>query len=173
MKLVVGLGNPGKKYERTRHNVGFMVVDALAKELDLVLKKNAQFQAMIGGIDKVVVLAKPQTFMNNSGVSVRAIAKKYRVQPADILVIMDDIDMELGKLRYREIGSSGGHKGLQSVIDQLKTNILPRLKVGIDRSDKLAPNEYVTSNFSGVQLSQIKKTLPIAVRTIQEKFLKI
>lgn len=171
MKLVVGLGNPGKKYERTRHNVGFMVVDALAKEFNLVLKKHAQFQSIIGEVDKIV-LAKPQTFMNNSGLAVRSIAKKYRIKPEDILIVNDDIDMELGKLRYREIGSSGGHKGLQSVIDQLKTNILPRLKIGIGRSDKLEPNEYVTSNFSNTQLAQVKKVLPMAVRTIKEKFLK-
>ncbi|OGB74681.1 aminoacyl-tRNA hydrolase [candidate division Kazan bacterium RIFCSPHIGHO2_01_FULL_49_10] len=172
MKLVVGLGNPGKKYERTRHNVGFMVVDALAKELGLMLKKNDQFQAVGGATDKIA-LAKPQTFMNNSGISVKTISKKYRVKPEDILIVADDIDMDLGKLRYREIGSSGGHKGVQSVIDNLKTNIFPRLKVGISRSEKLEPNEYVTANFTNTQLSQVKKILPVAVRTIKEKFLKI
>lgn len=172
MKLVVGLGNPGKKYERTRHNAGFMVVDALAKELGLMLKKNDQFKAIGGATDKIA-LAKPQTFMNNSGLSVKAIAKKYRVQPEDILIVMDDMDMELGKLRYREIGSSGGHKGLQSIIDTMRTNIFPRLKLGIGRSEKIDPTEYVTSNFTNTQLALMKKTLPIAVRTIKEKFLKI
>ncbi|MFA5270703.1 MAG: aminoacyl-tRNA hydrolase [Patescibacteria group bacterium] len=172
MKLVVGLGNPGKKYERTRHNVGFMVLDALAKDLRVVLKKNLHFQAVEGVVDKIA-LAKPQTFMNNSGISVRAIAKKYRVKPEDILIVSDDLDMEIGKLRYREIGSSGGHKGLQSVIDNLKTNIFPRLKIGISRSDKLEPNEYVTSNFTNTQLAEVKRVLPVAVRTIKEKFLKL
>jgi len=172
MKLVVGLGNPGKKYERTRHNVGFLVLDALAKDLGIGLKKNEQFHA-ISGASTDVVLAKPQTFMNNSGLSVRAISKKHRIKPEDLLIVSDDLDMEIGKLRYREIGSSGGHRGLQSVIDQLKTNIFPRLKIGIDRSDKIAPDEYVTSNFTNTQLAQIKKVLPVAVRTIKEKFLKI
>jgi len=172
MKLIVGLGNPGKKYERTRHNVGFMVVDALAKEFEITLKKNDQFQAINGAGDQVV-LAKPQTFMNNSGISVKSIAKKHRVKPEDILIVSDDIDMEIGKLRYREIGSSGGHRGVQSVIDNLKTNIFPRLKIGIGRSDILAPDEYVTSNFTNTQLALIKKVLPVAIRTIQEKFLKI
>lgn len=172
MKLVVGLGNPGKRYERTRHNVGFMVVDALAKELGLKLKTNKEYKVAFAKTD-LVELIKPRTFMNNSGLAVRTVAKKHRIQPADILIVLDDIDMELGKLRYREIGSSGGHKGMQSVIDQMKTNIIPRLKIGVGRSDKLPPHEYVTANFSSRELSVIKKTLPIAVRTIREKFLKI
>jgi PTH1 family peptidyl-tRNA hydrolase len=172
MKLIVGLGNPGKKYECTRHNVGFMVVDTLAKELGLKFQRSQTIDADYARSDEVELL-KPRTFMNNSGVAVRAAAKKHRIKPEDILVVSDDLDMEIGKLRYREIGSSGGHKGLQSVIDQFKTNIFPRLKVGIDRSDKLEPGEYVTSNFTNTQLAQVKKVLPVAVRTIKEKFLKI
>ncbi|MBN2585480.1 aminoacyl-tRNA hydrolase [Patescibacteria group bacterium] len=172
MKLVVGLGNPGKKYERTRHNVGFMVVDALAKELNLKFQKSHTVDTDYARTDEVELL-KPRTFMNNSGIAVRAAAKKHRIKPEDILIIADDLDMELGKLRYREIGSSGGHKGLQSVIGQLKTNIFPRLKIGIGRSEKVEPDEYVTSNFTNTQLSQVKKVLPMAVRTIKEKFLKI
>jgi len=172
MKLVVGLGNPGKRYERTRHNVGFMVVDALAKDLGLELKANREHKVVFAK-NELAELIKPQAFMNNSGLVTRAIAKKHRIQPADILIVLDDIDMELGKLRYREIGSSGGHKGMQSVINQMKTNIIPRLKIGIGRSDSIEPDKYVTSNFSTRELSAIKKTLPIAVRTIKEKFLKI
>lgn len=172
MKLVVGLGNPGKRYERTRHNVGFMVADALAKDLRLELKANREHKVVFAK-NELVELIKPQAFMNNSGLVVRAIAKKHRIQPADILIVLDDMDMELGKLRYREIGSSGGHKGMQSVISQMKTNIIPRLKIGIGRSDSIEPDAYVTSNFSTRELSIVKKTLPIAVRTIREKFLKI
>jgi len=172
MKLVVGLGNPGKKYERTRHNVGFMVVDALAKELGLKFQKSHTVDADYAR-SEAVELIKPRTFMNNSGIAVRSAAKKHRIKPEDILIISDDLDMEIGKLRYREIGSSGGHRGVQSVIDNLKTNIFPRLKIGISRSETLAPDEYVTSNFTNTQLAQVKKVLPVAVRTIQEKFLKI
>ncbi|OGB74547.1 aminoacyl-tRNA hydrolase [candidate division Kazan bacterium RBG_13_50_9] len=171
MKLVVGLGNPGKRYERTRHNVGFMMLDSLAKDLGIKFKENKARKVLFAKTDNIELI-KPQTFMNRSGMPLSAIAKKHNVAPKDILVISDDIDMELGKLRYREGGSSGGHRGLQSIIDHLGANKFPRLKVGIGRPNTLAPDEYVTSNFSITQLSQIKKILPQAVAIIQSKFLK-
>lgn len=171
MKLVVGLGNPGRRYERTRHNVGFMVLDSLAKDLGIKFKENKARKVIFSKTDAIELL-KPQTFMNNSGVALPAIAQKHNVAPADILIISDDIDMELGKLRYREDGSSGGHRGLQSIIDHLGTDKFPRLKIGIGRPDNLEPDEYVTSNFSITQLKEIKKSLPQAVALIKTKFLK-
>ncbi len=170
MKLIVGLGNPGKKYEHTRHNVGFMVLDSLAKDLGIKFKENKARKVVFSKTDTVELL-KPQTFMNNSGIPLLAIAKKHNVAPTNILVISDDIDMELGKLRYREAGSSGGHKGMQSIINHLKTNKIARIKIGIGRSHISEPDEYVTSKFTHQELSQIKKAIPQAIQLIKEKFL--
>lgn len=170
MKLIVGLGNPGKKYEHTRHNVGFMVLDSLAKDLGIKFKENKARKVVFSKTDTVELL-KPQTFMNNSGMPLLAITKKHNIAPANILVVSDDIDMELGKLRYREGGSSGGHKGMQSIINHLKTNKIARIKIGIGRSHISEPNEYVTSKFTHQELSQIKKAIPQVIQLIKEKFL--
>ncbi len=170
MKLIVGLGNPGKKYEHSRHNVGLMVIDRLVKDLGIKFKENKARKVVFSKTDTVELL-KPQTFMNNSGIPLLAIAKKHNVAPTNILVISDDIDMELGKLRYREAGSSGGHKGMQSIINHLKTNKIARIKIGIGRSHISEPDEYVTSKFTHQELSQIKKAIPQAIQLIKEKFL--
>ena len=170
MKLIIGLGNPGKKYEHARHNVGFMVLDSLAKDLGIKFKENKARKVVFSKTDTVELL-KPQTFMNNSGIPLLAIAKKHNIAPANILVISDDIDMELGKLRYREDGSSGGHKGMQSIINHLKTNKIARIKIGIGRSHISEPDEYVISKFTHQELSQIKKAIPQAIQLIKEKFL--
>jgi len=170
MKLVIGLGNPGKKYEHTRHNVGFMVLDSLAKDLGIRLKEN-KTRKIVSGKTDTIELIKPQTFMNNSGVILSAIIRKQNIALANILIISDDIDMELGKLRYREDGSSGGHKGMQSIINHLKTDKIARIKIGIGRSHTLEPDEYVTSKFTHQELSQIEKVIPQTIQLIKEKFL--
>ncbi|MFH1088379.1 MAG: aminoacyl-tRNA hydrolase [Patescibacteria group bacterium] len=171
MKLIVGLGNPGSKYARTRHNIGFMVIDELAKKLDLKFIANKSY---IGDWAKneSVELIKPQTFMNNSGSSVSKIVQKHNLLPQDILIIMDDIDIELGKLRYRTEGSSGGHKGMQSIIDALGTNEFARLKIGIGRPPfGVEPDEYVTQKFTPEQLAKIIATIPEAIKVIKNQFL--
>lgn len=136
MKLIVGLGNPGREYESTRHNIGFMVVDKLEKELARGVppvwakdeKKNV-LTARVGD----VLLVKPQTFMNKSGFAVRAVMDFYKLTPADIWIIHDDIDLPLGKIKIREKGSSAGHNGVQSIINELKTDIFVRFRLGIGR----------------------------------------
>ena len=170
MKLIVGLGNPGTKYSKTRHNIGFMAVDALAKEMGMDFTVGRKYNVLFAKSNQLEIL-KPQTFMNNSGTAVQAIVRKHGISPENILVVMDDLDMETGKLRYRNEGSSGGHRGMQSIIDNLKTDQIKRLKIGIGRSENITPDEYVLGKFTAEQLKQIKTAIPAALETIKNKFL--
>lgn len=145
MKIIVGLGNPGKEYEKTRHNAGFLVIDQLAKELDIKVTTN-KFKALIGeGFHKgeKVILVKPQTYMNLSGDSVLAIFKYYDAYDEDLLVISDDMDLSIGNIRIRDKGSAGGQKGIKSIIDRLETQVFSRLRVGIGRSSLIPTVKYV------------------------------
>lgn len=169
MKLIVGLGNPGAKYKITRHNVGFMLADILAKDLDLDWHRTKALKSEVAVLDKNLIIAKPQTLMNNSGLAVGLLVRKYHLTPADILVVYDDIDMELGKLRWRSSGSSGGHHGMQSIINVLGTNEIARLKIGIGRSDYVSPDKYVLGKFSSEELAQIKINLKAAIKLIKTK----
>ena len=129
MKCIVGIGNPGKEYQGTRHNIGFQVLDQI--------KSSKAF-----GVSKDIVLKKPSTFVNRSGLAVAEAVKKHRLLPGSVLVVCDDVNLEFGKMRLRAKGSSGGHRGLESVIEALGTEEFPRLRVGIknDRMPKdLAP----------------------------------
>ncbi len=133
MYIVAGLGNPGAKYENTRHNVGFHVIDTLADRMGVRVDEKKHFALCGKGIlaGERVVLLKPQTFMNNSGQSLRAAADFYKVEPEQIIVISDDIDLEQGQLRIRLKGSAGGHNGLKSIIQHLGAQDFPRVRVGI------------------------------------------
>ncbi|WP_018086127.1 aminoacyl-tRNA hydrolase [Desulfurispora thermophila] len=135
MQMIVGLGNPGEKYARTRHNAGFMVVDALAGELGPLVWRE-RFQALTVKVEmagKPVLLVKPQTYMNLSGSAVAALLHWYKIELDNLLVIYDDLDLPPGKIRLRTKGGSGGHKGMISIIDLLGTSDFPRLRVGIGR----------------------------------------
>ena len=133
MHIIVGLGNPTRQYEGTRHNVGFETVDRIAAENGIAID-NKKHKALYGsgyiGGEKVI-LAKPQTFMNLSGESVRELADYYKVEPENIIIIYDDISLDVGQLRIREKGSAGGHNGIKSIIAHLGTQIFPRIKVGV------------------------------------------
>jgi len=132
MKAVVGLGNPGDDYKGTRHNVGFEVVDELAKRWHAKLKKwKATADAAIVK-DRDVILVEPRTYMNNSGQAIAAVMAFYKIQPADVLVVVDEVQLPLGKLRLRPSGSAGGHNGLKSVIEHVGSEF-PRLRIGVDR----------------------------------------
>ncbi len=151
IRLLVGLGNPGKSYEKTRHNVGFMAVDEVLKKLRL--QKYTQeclshlYKTRIQ--DREVLIAKPQTYMNNSGLAVLNLLEEYEISPQEMLVVYDDLDLPLGRLRLRMEGSSGGHHGIESIIREIKTDKFPRLKIGIGRpKDKNKVVEYVLSPFS-------------------------
>ncbi len=131
--LVVGLGNPGKKYEKTRHNVGFMSLDILSKEENIDIKK-VKFHALTGDgyiNGKKVLFMKPQTMMNNSGQAVSECASFYKIPPENIIVIFDDISLDVGKLRIRRKGSAGGHNGIKSIISHLGSENFPRIKIGV------------------------------------------
>ena len=151
MKLFVGLGNPGSKYERTRHNAGFMVIDALSKEWNIELTDEKKFKGQIGrGVVKgeKVILLKPTTFMNLSGESVRAVMDFYDIDIEDLVVIYDDLDLPHGKIRLRLKGSAGGHNGIKSLIAHVKTQEFKRIRVGIDRHPKIPVVDYVLGKFT-------------------------
>ena len=135
IRLVVGLGNPGREYEKTRHNIGFRVVDELARRWGMRFTKR-RAKALIAEPSlpgRHPILAKPQTFMNLSGDAVQALRRLYALEPRQILVVYDDIDLPFGRLRLRESGSAGGHGGVRSIIDRLGTQEFPRLRVGVGR----------------------------------------
>ncbi|HCM88820.1 MULTISPECIES: aminoacyl-tRNA hydrolase [Vagococcus] len=135
MKLIVGLGNPGSKYRETKHNIGFITLDEIAFQEKISFKKH-QFEADIAEFfinGEKIVLAKPQTFMNESGRSVRPLMTYYNISEEDLLVIYDDLDLPIGRIRLRQKGSAGGHNGIKSIISHLGTQEFNRIKVGIDR----------------------------------------
>lgn len=138
-KLLVGLGNPGQKYDRTRHNVGFEVIDDLANAWSIKLADNKRFQGSVGetraASGERLMLLKPNTYMNRSGQSVRALMDWYKLEPSNILIIYDDMDLPIGKLRLRLSGSAGGHNGMKSIISHLGTQDFPRLRLGISRAE--------------------------------------
>lgn len=150
MYLIVGLGNPGKKYELTRHNIGFEAVDLLARQLSVDINKT-KFKALIGegriGSEKVI-LAKPQTFMNLSGESVQAMMAFYGIGPENLIVIYDDIDTEPGKIRIRKKGSAGTHNGMRSIIGLIKRDDFPRVRIGIGKQQHGDLADYVLGRFS-------------------------
>jgi PTH1 family peptidyl-tRNA hydrolase len=152
MKLVIGLGNPGSQYERTRHNAGFRVLDVLAKKLSWKWERHGRAMLASGtlGTEKVI-LAKPITYMNNSGEAVGELVRWYKLQPEDMLVAYDELDLPVGKLRLRASGSAAGHNGLESIIRHLHTNHFPRLRIGIGRpaNHRIATINYVLGIPSG------------------------
>lgn len=151
MYIIVGLGNPTKEYQKTRHNVGFEVIDRLAKEynIDMTVAKHRAIcgKGVIEG--EKVILAKPQTYMNLSGESVRELAVFYKVEPKNIIVVYDDISLEVARLRVRAKGSAGGHNGIKNIIAHLGTENFPRVRVGVgDKPKGMDLADYVLSRFS-------------------------
>lgn len=141
MKVVVGLGNPGPEYERTPHNMGFLVVECLAERLGCRLKENSRFEARVGTASlggEAVILVEPLTFMNNSGRAVGAVLSYRKLSAADLLVVVDDADIPLGSLRLRKKGGSGGHRGMASIGEVLGTTDFGRIRIGIGRGGQRA-----------------------------------
>lgn len=150
--LIVGLGNPGPRYENTRHNVGFRAVERLAQKYGLSFTKiEHKAQVASGTINgQRVILAKPQTYMNVSGDSVAPIARFYKIEPDHIIVVHDDLDLPLGTLRIRKEGSSGGQNGLKHILQRLGTQSVPRVRIGIGRPPgRMDPADYVLTPFKG------------------------
>ncbi len=171
MYIIVGLGNPGKKYEHTRHNAGFDVLDILAEEYDIKIDK-IKHKALIGegriGSEKVV-LVKPQTYMNLSGESVQSVFQFYKVDMDHLIVVYDDIDLDVGKLRIRKKGSAGSHNGMKSIIKCLGSQDFPRIRVGVSKPE---PNrdlaDFVLSRVSKDQVDDMRSGLEKAVKTVEE-----
>ena len=169
MKLIVGLGNPGKKYEHTRHNMGFDTVDLFAELAKIDIDKEA-FKGLVGRgkvFDEDIYLLKPQTFMNLSGESVREIVNYFKIDINDVIIIYDDMALEPGKIRLRASGSSGGHKGMQNIIDQLGTEEIKRIRIGIGESldDTI---DYVLSKPLKEERPLIDEAIKNAVEALKE-----
>lgn len=167
MWLLVGLGNPGLRYARTRHNIGFMVLDRLAESLGLSFSEKTDYRICSGSISgQKVVLMEPLTFMNRSGGAVRRVLSKYTVLPEHIIVIHDDLDLDAGKLKIRKKGSSGGHKGVESVIQNLGTRDFTRVRIGIGRDPLIPTEDYVLSRFRKDEQPLLKEAETRAVEAI-------
>ncbi|MBW6466189.1 MAG: aminoacyl-tRNA hydrolase [Brevefilum sp.] len=168
--LIAGLGNPGPDYRHNRHNIGFMVVDALAAAL-LIPIQRVELRALVGkgALDgERLILAKPQTFMNNSGRSVAPLARFYKIPQEQLLVIHDDLDLPFGTLRLRPFGGTGGQRGMESIVTQLGTDAFPRLRIGIGRPPgRMDPADYVLHNFDPSQEEILPEVLGRAVDAIR------
>ncbi|WP_106495605.1 aminoacyl-tRNA hydrolase [Lentibacillus sp. Marseille-P4043] len=162
MKFIVGLGNPGRKYETTRHNIGFMVIDELLHRFQMDLNKtkfNGKY-AMENINGEKVVLLKPQTYMNLSGESIRPLLDYYNIDSADLLVIYDDLDLPTGKVRLRQKGGHGGHNGIRSIIDHLGTKEFKRLRIGVGRPTKpISVVDYVLGSFPKEQQDDVTNSI--------------
>ncbi len=176
MKLIVGLGNPGKEYDCTRHNLGFAAIDALAAKYDAKFTLNKKFNAetaetFING--EKIILAKPQTFMNKSGVSVQAMMGYFNITTDRVWILYDDIDLDIGSVRVRRTGSSAGHKGVQSIIDNIGTQEFPRFRMGIkdDHCDYLSTEDVVLKCFNKDELKVVESGIQKTVTEL-EKALK-
>ena len=167
-KLVVGLGNPGKEYAGTRHNIGFDVVDRLAMKLDCSLRKRLRFAAEVGDAGGVT-LVKPQTFMNRSGAAVAGLVHWLKFAPSDVLVIVDDADLPLGQLRLRQSGGSGGHNGLRSIIETLGSEEFARLRVGIGRREPVGADitNHVLGKFAAGERAAAREAIEEAVKAVE------
>ncbi len=170
MFLLVGLGNPGSQYNGSRHNIGFMMLDYLAahKNLAFVDSKWQALQVKTVLWQESAILLKPQTFMNLSGTAVAALANYYKIEADRVVVVHDDLDLELGRIRIAAGGGDGGHKGIRSIISSLGTRDFPRIKVGIGRpSLPIPPDKYVLSKFDQDELDLISRQLPVIEEGLQ------
>ncbi len=169
-KVIVGLGNPGKAYEKTRHNVGFMVIDHLSKQISIPVTSK-RFKGLFGEgtvRGERVILLKPQTYMNLSGESVRELLDWYKLGTADMLMIYDDLDLPVGQLRMRLKGSAGGHNGVKSIILHTNTDEIKRIKIGINRPPAgWNVPDYVLSKFAPNEAIDIETTIARAAEAVE------
>lgn len=168
--LIVGLGNPGKDYANTRHNIGFMILERLTKHFRFEWQENKKFSTHLAKGDqneKKILLTKPQSYMNLSGKTVATLAGYHKIHSERIMVVVDDLDLPLGSIRMRPNGGNGGHRGLKSIIEDLGTNSFPRLRVGIGRPDlKQKVSGFVLSKFNQDEIDQVEKMIMIASKQL-------
>jgi peptidyl-tRNA hydrolase, PTH1 family len=171
MKLIIGLGNPGKQYEQTRHNVGFMVIDKLSKELSIPLDRH-KFNGIygIGHISgEKIILLKPLTYMNLSGECIRPLMDYYEINDDEIVVIYDDLDLPVGKIRLRAKGSAGGHNGIKSMISHLASQEFNRIRVGVDRPNNgMKISDYVLGQFTKEEEQGIQEAIDRSVNACEK-----
>jgi PTH1 family peptidyl-tRNA hydrolase len=167
--LIAGLGNPGREYRQTRHNIGFMLLDSLAGSLDLSFTR-VESKALVTRGDysgRRLLLAKPQTYMNLSGQAVGALARYYKVPQENLLIVYDDVDLPLGLLRLRSSGGAGGHKGMTSIIERLGSQDIPRLRMGIGRPPgRMEAADYVLQEFSTAESNELPAILDRGVEAV-------
>ena len=166
MKLVVGLGNPGREYKNTRHNIGFMVLDNYLGKVDFKSKMESYFyQTEIN--NEEVIFIKPLTYMNLSGLAVSKVVKFYKINIEDILIIQDDVDLDVGNYKVKKNSSSGGHNGIKSIISELGSEEFARLKVGIGKSERIPTDKYVLGKFTDEEQNKITENFPIYNKIIE------
>lgn len=159
MKCIVGLGNPGKEYQKTRHNAGFLAIDFLRNELNFPeFEASKHFGVVSEGMiqGERIFLLKPATYMNISGKSVGSLLAFYKIPPENLLVLSDDLDQDFGKIRFREKGSSGGQNGIKSIIETLGTETFSRIKIGIGRDNRFEVSDWVLSAFTKQELEELE-----------------
>jgi PTH1 family peptidyl-tRNA hydrolase len=166
IRLIAGLGNPGPEYAATRHNIGFMVVDQLAAQFGSTWERSAKWEALSAKCD-AVLLVKPLSFMNHSGYPLLSVTQFYKIEPQQILVVLDDFDLPLGRLRLRARGGSGGHNGLESIIMQFGTEDIPRLRIGIGSVPREGSVDYVLSRFFEEERPIVRLTIERAVEALK------
>ena len=166
IRLVAGLGNPGAEYAHTRHNIGFMVADLLAHEGRLAWERSGKWDAATAKF-RDALLVKPASYMNRSGHPLFAIAQFFKIAPQEILVVLDDFSLPLGRLRIRQSGGAGGHNGLESIIAQFGTEEMPRLRIGIGNAPAEAASDYVLSNFFEEEKPLVRSTITRAADTVK------
>lgn len=169
--LIVGLGNPGKEYEKTRHNIGFMFVDELAKVYNVAFKLSKKHQALIAEVNlkgQKHYIIKPITYMNLSGLAVRSVADYYHIPVEEILIVVDDLDLSVGQIRIKPSGSSGGHNGLKSIFGQLGTEKITRIRIGIAKNSRIDQKDYVLGNLSPQENKIIQDTISYAPNIIED-----
>jgi len=170
MYLIVGLGNPGPEYEQTRHNLGFKVIDDLVRRFDIPSLKSKcnSFIAEHNFEGHKIILAQPQTFMNNSGLAVRGLLEWFKIKPESLILIYDDVDLEVGQLRLREKGNAGGHHGVESVIDSVGTTQFARVRLGIGRESVTGDvSDYVLAKIPKDQAESLAETVISAVDAVE------
>ncbi len=170
MKLIVGLGNPGSKYQKTRHNIGFMVIDEMLKKLGETARLDSKFVAEVAITNisgQKVCFAKPSTYMNLSGEAIQKIMAYYDISIDDILIFVDDVNLETGKLRLREVGGHGGHNGLKNIIGLLHSEAFKRVRIGVDNQPHIPLDQYVLGNFTEDQLITLQKSIRSSLEIIE------
>ena len=171
MKLVIGLGNPGNSYSSSRHNVGYMCMDRISMENDIPMQEKKQLATMGQGMIQArpVILAKPRSFMNNSGEAFPYLLNRFNLSSDDLIVIYDDLHLPVGKIRVRSSGSSGGHNGLKSIISALGTSAFPRIKIGIGSpEDDISQVRYVLGTFKPDEVDTIKNSISTVANIVND-----